>query len=341
VELTLLIPSRNQSSTEGIFTHYHIAKTFEIKQLYAPDFNSPSPLTRLAFHLKNIISALKLVRYALANQYDFIYSRDEWPLYFLSFFRNNLIFEVHKYSSIRKIFYRRFIKANIGVICISNGLKNKFANLGFKTDNLVTIRDAVNPEEFAINISMTEARNHVKLPLDKKIVVYSGQLFEWKGVANLIIAAQDLPLDVLVVVVGGGDEEIARLVLLDRNGRVEFIGWRKHSLIPLYLRAADLLVLPNKKDGDLSEFYTSPLKMFEYMAAGKPIIATDLPSLREVLNEQNAFFVVPGDSVALARGITMVLNNAMLADRISRQALQEVKNYTWDIRAQQILDFIK
>ena len=130
-------------------------------------------------------------------------------------------------------------------------------------------------------------------------------------------------------------------MLLDRNGRVEFIGWRKHSLIPLYLRAADLLVLPNKKDGDLSEFYTSPLKMFEYMAAGKPIIATDLPSLREVLNEQNAFFVVPGDSVALARGITMVLNNAMLADRISRQALQEVKNYTWDIRAQQILDFIK
>jgi glycosyltransferase involved in cell wall biosynthesis len=77
------------------------------------------------------------------------------------------------------------------------------------------------------------------------------------------------------------------------------------------------------------------------MASSVPIVVSDLPSIREILNENNAVFVEPNNPESLANGIKKVLQNNDLADRISKQALQDVQNYTWQKRAEKILEFIK
>ena len=119
------------------------------------------------------------------------------------------------------------------------------------------------------------------------------------------------------------------------------LGQKQYSEIPYYLKSADVLVLPNSGKSNISKEWTSPIKMFEYMASKKPIIASDLPSLREILNENNAVLVRSDDFKALVNGIKMALNNINFSAKISTQAFKDVKQYTWEKRANNIIRFIK
>jgi len=85
----------------------------------------------------------------------------------------------------------------------------------------------------------------------------------------------------------------------------------------------------------------SPLKMFEYMAAQRPIIASDLPSIREILNENNAVLIKPDSPDDLARGIEQLLKKPDFSAKIAKRAYQDVQRYTWQKRTEKILDFIK
>tara|TARA_B100000749_G_scaffold222723_1_gene177878 strand:- start:50 stop:454 length:405 start_codon:yes stop_codon:yes gene_type:complete len=102
------------------------------------------------------------------------------------------------------------------------------------------------------------------------------------------------------------------------------------------LAKGDVLVLPNVGSGSTVN-YTSPLKLFEYMAAGKPIVASNLPSIREVLRDgENAVLVEPGNPTALTSGLRRVLEDRKLAERIASRAFDEVTEYSWDCRAARV-----
>jgi glycosyltransferase involved in cell wall biosynthesis len=139
--------------------------------------------------------------------------------------------------------------------------------------------------------------------------------------------------------VGGHEAEgdRARLeALVERLGldsRVTFTGHVEPGKVPALLGRATVLVLPNPASS-VSMHFTSPLKLFEYMATGRAIVASDLPSFREVLRHgHNAWLVSPGDPDALARGIRRVAEDRELAERLARQALVDVADYSWDRRA--------
>ena len=116
-----------------------------------------------------------------------------------------------------------------------------------------------------------------------------------------------------------------------------FVGHRPHADIPQYLRAADVLVLPNKDGFAMSERHTSPLKLFEYMASGRPIVSSDLPSIREVLSEEEAVFFKPNSSESLLEALHFVLSHPEDADKKARRALEKAKRFTWSARGEQAL----
>lgn len=182
---------------------------------------------------------------------------------------------------------------------------------------------------------------------DRRGVYYVGQLYPWKGVDTLIHAAKLFP-DARYVVVGGTEEDDGRPdqdVLRIRGlaeglgigDRVELPGWVPYERVPALLRRAAAAVIP-LPDTPFARHFTSPLKLFDYMAAGAPIVASDLPALREVLrHEENGLLVPPGDPSALASALKRLLGDADLATRIGRQASLDVKKYSWDARADRIL----
>ncbi len=176
---------------------------------------------------------------------------------------------------------------------------------------------------------------------DAPVVAYSGHLYAWKGVDILLDAIARLP-GVRGLVIGGHEREpdLARVrALADALGiadRVQFTGLVPPAQVAGLLRAADVLVLPNPASA-ISTRFTSPLKLFEYMAAGRPIVATDLPALREVLRDgETAVLVTPGDAAALAAGIERVITDAQLAGRLASAARAAVDDYTWDRRAERL-----
>ena len=172
------------------------------------------------------------------------------------------------------------------------------------------------------------------------VVGYAGHLYPWKGLDVLLGALQRLP-GVRGLIVGGlaGEPDLARVRALADElapGRVTFAGQVDPPRVPALLRDADVLALPNPPNR-MSAAYTSPLKLFEYMAAGRPIVASDLPALREVLRpDENAVLVEPGNPDALAAGLARVIGDPGLAARLAARAREDMLEWTWDKRAERL-----
>ena len=120
---------------------------------------------------------------------------------------------------------------------------------------------------------------------------------------------------------------------------LSIVGYVQPERIPAYQVAADVLVLPNSARYEISRTATSPLKLFEYMASGSPIVASDLPALREVLTPDNALLVTPDSSTALTVAFARLLADEPLRNRLAAQARQDVATHTWAARAKSILQF--
>ena len=181
----------------------------------------------------------------------------------------------------------------------------------------------------------------VAAPSGRPIVAYAGHLYAWKGVDILLEALAALP-DVDGLIVGGHEREpdLARTKALAQQlgvaARVTFTGLVEPPQVRAWLARANVLVLPNPASA-ISSRFTSPLKLFEYMAAQRPIVASDLPALREVLSpDENAVLVTPGSAPALAAGIHQVIDDPALASRLALHALETVADFSWDRRAERL-----
>lgn len=183
-----------------------------------------------------------------------------------------------------------------------------------------------------------EPRVFAALPEGEPRIVYAGQLYPWKGVDMLVEAMVHVP-GARLSILGGIEQEadLARVrgLVASRglNERVEAPGTVAQARVAAELARASVVVVPYLKSV-MTERHTSPIKLFEALAAGRPIVATDLPSSREVLEDgREALLVPPGDPVALAAAIRRLLEDRALALRLARNAFEAAPQYSWDARA--------
>lgn len=358
----LWIPKRLNFIKKDAFDYYGVKRNFAIKKILCIDFIVADMflgpialwLTELTFLLfvfiRLLTSSLRLRRREEVNKPEdlgeIVYTRDKFLLFFLSFFKRNIFFEAHVIPP--GLFFGT-IKRSAGIVVITRYLKDIFAKLGVAENNIIVAPDGVDLDVFDIKEAKEECRNKLGLPQDKKIVLYTGHLYPWKGASTLLGAAKFLISNLqflnttLFVFVGGIEKDIEKYNLEATSYKLDnvlFVGHRPHREIPYWLKAADVLVLPNSAKYDISKYWTSPIKMFEYMAAGKPIVASDLPSIREVLSENSAILVEPDRASALALAITDLFDAGSNRDAIAARARENVKEYIWSKRAKRILEFI-
>lgn len=228
-------------------------------------------------------------------------------------------------------------------MAISEGLKQVLVAEGVAHDKILIAHDGVDLSEFVSTLNQRECRHQLNLPVNKKIVVYLGQLYAWKGAPILAEASKQLVdlKDVLVCIVGGSALEVADFKSRWPHDTLCLPGRQSRDLAPLWLGAADVLVVPNSAKDKMASIFTSPLKLFEYLAVGKPIIASDVPALRAVLKEGVATWVNPDDAIELAAGIKKVLGGYTEAARRAQLGQELVKEYSWEKRAQKISLFLQ
>lgn len=173
---------------------------------------------------------------------------------------------------------------------------------------------------------------------------YTGSLAPGKGIALITRIAKIRP-EYNFHIVGGGQKKVQKLETNNTLRNLFFYGYRDHAEIPSYLDAFDVTLAPYQhrsliKTGNNMSRWISPMKIFEYMAAKKPILCSDLPTIHEILeHEHNAFLLPASDENKWAETIDMLKENPKTVQKITHNAYEHLKDkYTWDKRAQAITD---
>ena len=204
---------------------------------------------------------------------------------------------------------------------------------------LIVVPNGVDVDLFRARPDRAGARAELGLPESARLLCFTGSLRPWHGLDLAIEAMVALPNDVHLVVAGDGPVRLEldrRASELGLRGRVHWLGQVPHGRIPMVLAACDIAIAPYPA---MQEFAFSPLKLYEYLAAGIPVVASSIGQIPQAL-EDGRFgrLVVPGDLGALVAGVLGVLQDpwaaASSAERARTYALAE---HGWASRAQQVL----
>lgn len=331
------------------FDYHLIERNFKIKKLPVIDL-MPFFAGKFGFLLMlgSFIVSVFLKMFFMRRRGDTVFYffdlRDAFTAHSLS---NKTFCEIHMYyrSSLDTI-NRRGFKRVRGVIAATNPLRTEIMrDYAVSREKILYAPCGVNFERFGIDTSQVEARTTLGLPQDVKIILYVGHLFPVKGVDVLFDAHQFLNEKEIIYFVGGTDEDIERFKHTWRDAgspkNIVIVGRKSHGDIPLWLRAADILSIPNTAKEAAGAIESSPSKLIEYMASGRPIVASDVPGIRDVLSEEMGYFVEPDSAKAIADMVREVFASPGDAELRAIRAREAAKKLSWSGRAKSITAFMK
>lgn len=330
------------ADAQDIWDFYNITNTFKLKKL---------PLQLLIkFEKKFAMSKFSFGYLAvkLAKKYksELIYARHLTAPYWSTKMQLPTIVETHSDPdrSIQKTYLYKAAKNKYfkALVTISDLLASRYIKFGVPENKIIVEQDGVDLSTFQhLNETKMKSLQNSLKPNNQPLALYAGHLYDYKGIPIILKTAKLIP-QVTFVLVGGWQADIKRIKNLINKESIKNViltGAIKNKDIPLYLNIADVLLLPYSANHFQAKT-TSPLKLFEYMASGKPIIATRLTNIKKVLvNNKNAILISPDNAPELASSIKKLIENKELSCQLSQQALVDVKKYEWEKRAKRILNF--
>jgi glycosyltransferase involved in cell wall biosynthesis len=339
-KVVLLAPdwkNEYELGVEDIYKFYGVSRCFEIRKLPIVYFKGNNFLYSIV-----ILYALRFFKP------DLVYSRFIFGSYMSALFGYYTIFESHvpiwHVSKVANFFFKRLIRKKQfkKLIVISRALKNKYLNLGYLCDSSIQVFP-----DGADEVKEQKVFNNWPGRKNALQIGYVGHLYPGKGV-EIIAKVAPMMHDMDFHIIGGTEKDINMWEKKINVKNVIFHGFVHHREISRYLSKIDICLLPNQKVIKVGDWrsekaqnisqYTSPLKLFEYMANKKAIIASDLSVLKEILNNNNSILVHPEDFMAWKNAILS------LKDRKKRIILGEAaycdftEKYTWSRRANNILE---
>jgi len=242
--------------------------------------------------------------------------------------------------------FRKIIKRAKFIVTISEYTKSNWVNNGIPESKIIVLPSGVNIEDFnSINKGTDQLRKELGLANDKKIITYAGGLYENRGIEELLYCASKYE-DYLFLFLGGTEEHIKRYKSYIQSQfqrqlpNVIFRGYVKHDMVASYLKASDILAAPYSKKIK-TVHHMSPIKLIEYIASKVPVIASDLPRMRDIASEDEVTFFQPDNSNDLLEKIAAVFDNYEQARSKALKAYEKAKNLTWDKRAEKIVNLLQ
>lgn len=332
----LWVPTRRNRISGDVFSYYGVKRNFAVRYFSSPDVIGLSRFFGpLGFYLQSLLFLLRL-SFAHPPKSAWVMTRNPELAWLFSRKGYRVAFYAHYWPEHGASIYRHLLRRAALVICNSKGTADAFSRQGF--GDTVVVPNGVDLADFDVPGTKDNLRKELGLP-GGKIALYAGHLYAWKGIDVVFDAASRME-DVTFVLVGGTEADVsARSEEIKRRNlrNVILTGHKPRTLMPKYLKAADVLLLPNAPVSEESRRYTSPIKLFEYLAAGAPILASDLPSIREVLSEDTACLVEAGNPDALTQGVRAIFADPIRASRLSQEGHAIAARSTWTARAQSIL----
>ena len=341
-EVTFFYPSRKNIFEKSIFDFYNLDKKFNVRELLNPFIFLEKKVESVYFSLLRAYLWCALTVIGVFKKNDAVLTREIVVAYVLSLFGKKVIFEDHEPKRSFRWLYCHMVRKIKKKIIVAANMAAIYEKCGVDETTFTFIPNGVDLKEFEREKRDEDwLRKKINVSVQKKVVLYVGHFYKWKGVYTLLEAAPIIRGDVLLL---GGTEIDTEKMKKYINGKdiknVSLHSFVEHGEAVKFMKSADVLVLPNTSLEERSREYTTPIKMFEYMASGVPIVASDIPSFSNYLkHNRNAILVKPDDVIELVNAINYALKNDV--NSLSDKAKQDVLAYTWQSRADKIIDFIK
>lgn len=335
------------------FAFYGVARCFAVARLPVLDLMpyTHGALERLAFYVVTLSYLLMLCVRLPFVRADVYYTRDEAVAWLLTWLkpRRRVWYEAHQFAPRggRGAWLQTQVCRRVGrVVAITAPLRDDLiAERGAPAERVLVAHDGVQARRFAQLPTQAQARAQLGWEEGAFIVGYVGRLTTLhhdKGVGALARVVAPLA-GVSLAIVGGEDTQLAPIraewaSLGGASDRLYMTGQVAPALVPVALAACDVCVMPHPNNVYYTR-YSSPMKLFEYMAAGKPIVAMDFPSWADVLRDgENALLLPPENPDALRAALLRLRDDAPLREYLARNARDAAfLLYTWDARARKIL----
>lgn len=348
-DVTLVCPqyTRGEYATDQVAklrAYYGTTQDFHVKTVKSVD-----PEKRGLVKTFHGFSALGVIR---AQNPDIVYTRNIQIATIAMAMGYKVAFECYRifdrnWPSLAKVFgamtrSKRFL----GVITHSGVSAESFYRSGTPSEKVRVVYNGFSVDHMRPVLSREQAREKCQLPKDKFLAIYTGHINPKKGIdelANLAVATPQIQH----VWVGGGGDGATNYAEQYRDKvnatNVLLPGWVAPPRLTEYLFAADVLLIPATSTPLQRHGNTVlPMKTYAYLAAGRAILAPDLPDLREVLNHgENAWLIPPNDGQAASTALLNLANDLTLCETLGTAALKSSALYTWDVRAQKIIDFLQ
>ncbi|TSC84123.1 MAG: group 1 glycosyl transferase [Parcubacteria group bacterium Gr01-1014_17] len=336
--LTLVVPRRGKKVLLKDF--YNL--TEEVPLIRLPSF--PYRASFLLGSLSFMISAfLFLLARKIRGEKFLVYTidMDQFSFSLIPFLRVPYFVEIHD-AKRRGILFQRLFNRAQGILTINNIIKNKLcARFVMPSEKVLVAPNGISEEFFkARNISADKARAVLNLPLNRKIALYAGQFYAWKGLEILAEAARRAPA-IIFYLAGGTREAFERITdIRDIPANILFGGVRPYTEMPLLMRASDALIVLGTKRDEYSYFHTSPMKLFEYLPVGRPIVAARTPAIVDMVSEKEVFFYEPDNAESMAQVTMEAICNKTSANEKVSVARKLAEKYTWKTRAEAVLTLL-
>lgn len=321
-----------EKDINDLYDFYGVKNCFEIKKISCLPIKGKS-------YIYSFFAAMN----ARKIKPDLVYTRITAGSYFSSIFKIPNVLELHEPLNhlFDLFFFKRLIRSNKLKRCIviSEALKKYYIRNYPEIANLIlVVPDAADP--VGGNIKPIKIEN----PQKKLLVGYTGNLYKGRGMEIVLKLAQRCSWAEFHII-GGTEEDISYWNERFSNlNNVILHGFVPQKEVYCYALACDVLLAPYQRavstkraKSDIAK-WMSPLKIFEYMSTGKVIIASNLPVLREILNNNNALFATPENVDEWEIVLTKVRDNPELREQLGSQAKMDFeKKYTWNKRAKKVL----
>lgn len=314
---------------------YWLTNTFGIVEYFSK---------RSYFFLQRISFGMQAFFFAITKKDIVIYSRDLLLSFFLSLAGKKVVYEDHEPKKKLRSLYA-FLLAHISKkVVVSEHLLTLYQQMGINSLTYIFAPNGVDIDLFTKTKSDHSIWNkHFSIPVGTSVVLYVGHFYAWKGVYTLLDAASLID-NSAVVLIGGTPEDFSKVAQYISEKKINNV--YLHPFVPQYeivpfITSADILVLPNTAKEERSLKYTTPIKLFEYMASGTPIVASNIPSITSYLRDgENALLVRPDDPEDLAKKINFLCSTPEIGKKIANTALLHSAQWSWEKRAKKILSFI-
>lgn len=346
-KVKLVVPRRRNPIKDKAEDFYHCTHALDIKYLPNPFLFIENILPELFFPLSRLNFAFLALLYITHSRYEVVYTRDLILACFVSVLsKKTVVYEDHEPKKSKLFLYKFFLKHIDKKVIVAKGLERLYEEFKLPKSEYVWVPNGVDIKAVeSANRDHSIWQEAFGIPENHQVVLYTGHFYSWKGVYTLLDSAKFLPDNFSLVLIGGrADDQASVKEYIKGNNlnKVYLCDFMPQIEVLKYVRSADVLVIPNTAKDSRSLEFTTPIKLFEYMAAGVPIVASDIPSLRFYLEHKvNAWLFEPDNPESLSEGIKRVGSDTELGSQLSSKSKADVVSYTWRERAKRIINFIE